>query len=561
MKNMKISMKLILGFGSILAMFAACVIFASFGLRSISNNLDQFYLRPFANVALAIQADMDSEVAAKFMLRACMEETADGTQEMLDKTVTYMQDMKNNLSLLKEKYSGSIDDITAVEVLVDQLEVAYNEYAALALANRNEDAYAVYEAKIVDLLADITAAVDVVKTQANNFATTSHDSGMAASRVITLVLILVAIVAVVVGIALALYITKSITSAVSQLKDASQRMSEGDFNAEIDYESRDELGVLADSMRGLVSKLKIVVQDINYIMEAMAGGDLTVRSKAEDSYVGDLNPILVDMRKLKDDLNSTLDNIATASDQVNSGAEQVSSGAQALAQGATEQAASVEELAATINSISEQVKTTAEHAKQAEIDNRHAGEEITVCSGHMNELMNAMQAIDAKSKEISKVIKAIEDIAFQTNILALNAAVEAARAGTAGKGFAVVADEVRNLATKSQEAAKSTAALIEETVKAVQNGTELSVETDESLKKVVTDSEKVLESVSMISTATDEQANAIAQVTTGIDQISSVVQTNSATAEESAAASEELSGQASLLKELVSAFTLDTVQL
>jgi len=304
-----------------------------------------------------------------------------------------------------------------------------------------------------------------------------------------------------------------------------------------------------------------VVEDINYYMEAMAGGDLTVQTRAEDSYVGDLNPILLATRKLEADLNSTLENIATASDQVNSGAEQVSSGAQALAQGATEQAASVEELAATINSISEQVKSTAEHARQAETDNRHAGEEITICSGHMNELMNAMQAIDAKSKEISKVIKAIEDIAFQTNILALNAAVEAARAGSAGKGFAVVADEVRNLATKSQEAAKSTAALIEETVKAVQNGTELSVETDESLKKVVSDSEKVSQSVTLISSATDEQANAIAQVTTGIDQISSVVQTNSATAEESAAASEELSGQANLLKELVSAFTLDTTQL
>ncbi len=561
MKNMKISMKLLIGFGSILTMFAVCVIFASFGLRSISNNLDQFYQRPFANVALAIQADMDSEVAAKFMLRACMEKGADETKEMLDKTVEYMQDMKNNLSLLKEKYSGSQSDITAVEALIDRLESAYNEYAALAQANRNEEAYQVYEAKIVDVLAEITTSVGVITDQANNFATTSHDSGMAASRLVMVVLIVVAVVAVLVGIVLALYITKNITFAVTQLKDASQRMSQGDFNAEISYESKDELGVLADSMRELVSRLKTVVQDINYVMEAMAGGDLTVNAKAEDSYVGDLNPILVDIRKLKDDLNSTLENIATASDQVNSGAEQVSSGAQALAQGATEQAASVQELAATINSISEQVKTTAQHAKQAETDNRHAGEEIGVCSGHMNELMAAMQAIDDKSKEISKVIKAIEDIAFQTNILALNAAVEAARAGSAGKGFAVVADEVRNLATKSQEAAKSTAALIEETIKAVQNGSELSVQTDESLKQVVTDAEKVLESVALISSATDEQANAIAQVTTGIDQISSVVQTNSATAEESAAASEELSGQANLLKELVSAFTLDTAQM
>ena len=175
---------------------------------------------------------------------------------------------------------------------------------------------------------------------------------------------------------------------------------------------------------------------------------------------------------------------------------------------------------------------------------------------HMDELMKAMNVIDNKSKEISKVIKTIEDIAFQTNILALNAAVEAARAGSAGKGFAVVADEVRNLATKSQEASKSTGALIEETVKAVADGTRLSGETDQALREVVTSAQKVLDAVTLISTATEEETNSLAQVTTGIDQISSVVQTNSATAEQSAAASEELSGQANLLKEMVSRFTL-----
>ena len=174
----------------------------------------------------------------------------------------------------------------------------------------------------------------------------------------------------------------------------------------------------------------------------------------------------------------------------------------------------------------------------------------------MADLMGAMKAIEVKSLEISKVIKTIEDIAFQTNILALNAAVEAARAGAAGKGFAVVADEVRNLATKSQEASKSTSALIEETVKAVNEGSRISVETDESLKEVVIRAQKVMDAVTRISQATDSQSKDVQQVSTGIDQISSVVQTNSSTAEQSAAASEELSGQASVLKDLVGRFTL-----
>ncbi|MBQ9521668.1 MAG: methyl-accepting chemotaxis protein, partial [Oscillospiraceae bacterium] len=196
------------------------------------------------------------------------------------------------------------------------------------------------------------------------------------------------------------------------------------------------------------------------------------------------------------------------------------------------------------------------HAQSAKVDNQASHDQIAVCSAHMADLMGAMKAIEVKSLEISKVIKTIEDIAFQTNILALNAAVEAARAGSAGKGFAVVADEVRNLATKSQEASKSTATLIEETVKAVNEGSRLSVETDEALKEVVVRAQKVMDAVTRISKATDAQSHDVAQVSTGIDQISSVVQTNSATAEQSAAASEELSGQANLLKELIGRFTL-----
>ena len=255
-------------------------------------------------------------------------------------------------------------------------------------------------------------------------------------------------------------------------------------------------------------------------------------------------------------MSDTLQQIDVSADQVNSGGEQVSSSAQALAQGATEQASSVEELAATIGEISSQVEATAGHARNARDENQQSADQIQVCSAHMADLMSAMRDIEEKSQEISKVIKTIEDIAFQTNILALNAAVEAARAGSAGKGFAVVADEVRNLATKSQEASASTATLIEDTVKAVKEGTRLSAETDEALREVVIRAEKVTGAVNLISEATASQHRDVQQVSTGIDQISSVVQTNSATAEESAAASEELSGQANLLKELIGRFTL-----
>ena len=235
----------------------------------------------------------------------------------------------------------------------------------------------------------------------------------------------------------------------------------------------------------------------------------------------------------------------------------MSNGAQALAQGATEQASSVQELAATIEDVSRQVNSTASHAKTAKEENDQSHQQINVCSGDMEALMQAMGKIESRSNEISKVIKTIEDIAFQTNILALNAAVEAARAGAAGKGFAVVADEVRNLASKSAEASKNTAVLIEDTVAAVKEGIDLSQETSQALQAVVDSSKKVLEAVNLISDATEEQANSISQISVAVDQISSVVQTNSATSEESAAASEELSSQANVLKELISRFKLE----
>lgn len=248
--------------------------------------------------------------------------------------------------------------------------------------------------------------------------------------------------------------------------------------------------------------------------------------------------------------------IYNASQQVSSGSDQVANGAQALSQGSTEQAASALELSTAIGEIAQQVQSNAQHAKTASGQANNAGTELGLSNQKMQALIAAMDEINNSSKEISKVIKTIEDIAFQTNILALNAAVEAARAGTSGKGFAVVADEVRNLASKSAEAAKGTTALIESSIKSVGNGARLADETAKSLLIVVDEAMQASQSINQISIASEEQALSISHITTGMDQISSVIQTNSATAEQSAAASEELNGQAGMMKQLVNKFKL-----
>jgi len=376
-------------------------------------------------------------------------------------------------------------------------------------------------------------------------------------RAMLLISIVVIVLSIVIACIFAVMVSRDIGKPVRESSERLVKFAKGDFKSPVPEPiNNDETKDLIDATGDAISNLNRVITDIDYQLGEMGHGNFDVASRDEGAYVGDLASILESIKSLNAAVNDVLLQVDASVEQVNAGGEQVSSGAQALAQGSTEQASSVEELAATINDISNQINATAGHAKTAEDEDRTAGEELGVCSKHMDDLVAAMQVIDGKSQEISKVIKTIEDIAFQTNILALNAAVEAARAGAAGKGFAVVADEVRNLATKSQQAAQSTTVLIDETVKAVAEGTRLSGETDQSLRRVVDNSQKVLEAVTLISSATAEQSSAVGQVSVGIDQISAVVQTNSATAEQSAAASEELSGQASLLKELVGKFTL-----
>ncbi len=384
--------------------------------------------------------------------------------------------------------------------------------------------------------------------------TSDFTSSTIASMLFTVILIIVALIA---AFFTAWVVSGRISNPISTSAECLDALSHGNFEIEIpSFKTKDETSRLLYSTQELQTSLNTLIGDIDYLLGCFAEGKFTAKSQCPEAYVGGFSGILDAMRGLCHNLTGTIVEIDRSADHVSAGADQVSSSSQALAQGATEQASSVEELAATINEISDHVQQTAGHARTAKEENMRAHNEIQSCNEHMGALVQAMEVINNKSSEVSKVIKTIEDIAFQTNILALNAAVEAARAGEAGKGFAVVADEVRNLANKSSEAAKSTTTLIGETVQAVSEGNTISDETAQSLRKVVENSEAVLEAVDKISSATEEQALAIAQVTTGIDQISSVVQTNSATAEESAAASEELSGQAEILKNMVGKFTL-----
>ena len=349
-----------------------------------------------------------------------------------------------------------------------------------------------------------------------------------------------------------------ISNALKPLKKISEvgkEVAGGNFDVEIHYPHKDEIGELSRSISEVIGRSKKIVFDLRDRLDAMAGGNFTENLESEE-YVGDYAPLLESLKHIQEDMNKTLQEVHASSVQVLSSAEQVNTGAQSLSQGATEQASSIEELSANMQDISHSIQASTKTAGEAYKLQGEAGVAVLQSNEKMEEMRKAMDDITAKSNEISKIIKTIDDIAFQTNILSLNAAIEAARAGAAGKGFAVVADEVGNLAQKSAKAAQNTGLLIEETIEAVEKGAKITEETAESLNSVSKSTEEVNTLIEKISSASSKDLEGITSLNQGLQQISSVVQANSATAEQSAAASEELTGQANKMNELVERFQL-----
>lgn len=363
------------------------------------------------------------------------------------------------------------------------------------------------------------------------------------------------IIAIIISSIIMINLSTKITKPIRLCIERIQKLAQGDLSSPVPkITSKDETGELAESTAQIVDTISSILTDIGGGLEEMAKGNLNIESSNIDIYVGDFQVLIIAMYDIIDNVSLVLSQIKQSSDQVKIGSEQVSYGAQALSQGTTEQASILEELAATISEIALKVQITAQNAQNAKFANEHSSKEVIHSNKQMQEMIIAMDSINSKSQEVNKIIKTIDDIAFQTNILSLNAAVEAARAGEAGKGFAVVAQEVRNLAIKSAEAAKTTAILIEDTVNVVNNGVIIAKTTATSMLGVVSGAQKVSSLVDEIANDSKEQSVSIIQINLGIDQISSVVQINSATSEESAAASEELASQAYMLQTLVSQF-------
>lgn len=466
-------------------------------------------------------------------------------------TISKMYD----IGLCEDEYAF-IDEITAIgNVLV---EIENNAITLVKNGDLNAAYNLLYGKEYEDNFNKLTSKIDELESifveETNETIDYSGSLEIVGNVIVTYILMAITLL---IQLFLMFYIIKYIVKPIVKIEKKMEELCEGNLHEPFDIaENESETGRTARAINNFQNFQVEIIGDISYLLGEMANGNFAIHSRCESQYKGDYASILEALNRINHKLSSTLTEINIAANQVDSGANQVSSASASLSQGATEQASSIQELSATINIISSMINTNADDAKNASLQTNAAGVQMGEANAMMEELVKAMNEISASSDETKKIIKTIEDIAFQTNILALNAAVEAARAGDAGKGFAVVADEVRNLAGKSAEAANNTTALIENTVEAITRGNSLVADVAKKMGQVASAAGRVAVLNEKMADASKEAANAIIQVTTGVDQISTVVQNNSATAEETAAASEELSAQSVTCKELINQFVL-----
>ena len=497
----------------------------------------------------------------RYLLNAIIADNAEDYERVQKSMNTDRDALYASLDAIEEissEYASTIGEIRekiqSVEKYNEEIMDLSADFANQAAMDEAYDIYLNSYAPVFDEAADMIIALNgqIVEN------THAQDLTVKNARIIAIGIVIAILAAALLAVVIfTVLMLRYILIPTQKLLEGAQALARGDFkNASVSYEAKDEFGTLASQINIVMNRIVFITEDLRMGLQAVAEGRFDVKSQNDSEYEGEYIFLRDAVYKLSHILNDIMSQINTASTEVSSGAEQVANAAQTLSQGSAEQASSVQELAATLDDIAHQVGQNTQLIEQTGKSVDETVEEVSLGTDRMQQMLIAMQNISATSSEIGKIIKSIEDIAFQTNILALNAAVEAARAGIAGKGFAVVADEVRRLAANTAEASKNTGELISKSLKAVEDGRIIADETAASLERIHAIIGRLASQAGQVAENSRAQNDAIQQLSIGVEQISAVVQSNSATAEESAAASEELSGQVHIMRDLVSKFTV-----
>ena len=562
MKNLKISKKIICTFAVVLLLTFVLGVVSLISTNDIASTSDNY-----VNISIPALSNLEEArryiriFQANILKAVCTDNKAD-LDKYVEEINTDREAFFSHLDSFLEydpQFSDKVENIHTIMDDAASIREEIIESSAKFTYESNLEAYSLYLNDYEPNLTEVTSILENLTTELGEAINTRYNNAQSTKTFNIVIIVTVVVVAAVLVVVLTVILTKAIVPPITQIVDSMNLIANGllkEADGTITYRSKDEIGVLAHAARKVIRFFQNVLPSISDVCRNYGNGNFNCTCENYESYVGETSEIRDSLMYVRDNLSAALANVDQASNQLLSGAGEVASGAQSLAQGATQQASSIQELSETITSISDAIKENSENAAEASEKANAAGTEVQEVNTMMSELVSAMHEISEFSGETKKIVKTIEDIAFQTNILSLNAAIEAARAGAAGKGFAVVAEEVRNLAGKSAEAAKNTTRIIESTVNSIVNGNQLCAEVAEKMNKVGETAGKVTVINNKIADSSKKAADSIVKVTIGVDQISNVVQTNSATSEQSAAASEELSSQANMLKELVKKFSL-----
>lgn len=553
LNRLNVKNKLKYGFTAVISLFSIITIISICGINSVRSNFGKFYNSSYQVLKVSMQMRENIKSVDGNFFRACTS-SIDKADEYIELSENQAQEVVSLLDDLKAKYTSKLGLMEKFNEILAEVVPVREELLSQLKAKDQKEALETYINKYQPLLNQETEILKQIEVEISNLADLDYQNSNRNTKIIGGIIILVLITTIIMSFYISKMITGSVVNPVQEILNASEQISKGNLDVDIKYTSEDELGLLAGSMKETIATLKLYIYNISEVLDRISKGDM--RAKVEVEYLGDFAKIKNSINNITSSLSTMISKINISATEMTNTSSQISAVANNLAAGTTEQSIAIEDLMENINKISGQINMVAVNAGNTKELSEESQIMVNMGMEHINKIFEAMNNISKASDEISEFISNINEIAKQTKLLALNASIEASRAGEAGRGFYVVASEVEKLAISSSEATKEIENLVRVTLKTVEEGKNIVDNTQTSFMDIVNTTNKAGDLVTEISTSANESARVVSEFVKGIEQIADAVQTSSATAEESAASSTELSHNAEVLRDLIEGFSI-----